>query len=161
MANNSRLNADQVSVLMTEGTFRGVRMLLEQKKLTDDEARAVLARSYEALLLEVEEAQKELHHIQSALTRLENICRQGRQNKNPGAGEHLHQQMGDNVVNLDNWIVSLMETDLTITGMLNPSLTRNKINQFGVAMNELMNKRAVAKNPVLDDPQLFSGYVNW
>lgn len=161
MGNGGRLSPDQVSVLMKEGTFRGVKALLQQNKLTDAEAGEILSRSYGALLLEIDEAKKEMQHIQNALTRLESTCRQGKKIQHPRVGDNLHQQLGDTVVNLDNWIVSLMETNLTITGMLNPSLTRNKITQFGIAMNALMDKRTSEKNPVLDDPSLFSGYVNW
>jgi hypothetical protein len=54
-----------------------------------------------------------------------------------------------------------METSMTITGMLNPQATRNKITEFAKAMNQLMDKRASELHPVLDDPKLFSGYVNW
>ncbi len=156
-----KLTSEQVSVLMREGTFHGVESLLKQNKMSQAEAAEILARSYGALLEEVEEAKKELQHIQTNLLRLEAACRQGKQNRGSRPAGTTRQNIGDTVVNMDNWIVSLMETNLTITGMLNPSLTRNKITQFGIAMNALMDKRAAEKNPVLDDPTLFSGYVNW
>lgn len=156
-----KLNNEQVTVLMREGTFHGIEMLQKQNKITAAEASEVLARSYGALLEQVEEAKKELQHIQSNLMRLEAACRQGKQARGQTPVTTTRQNLGDSVVNLDNWIVSLMETNLTITGMLNPALTRNKITQFGIAMNALMDKRAAEKHPVLDDPSLFSGYVNW
>jgi len=161
MGHSARLNDAQKDVLMKEGSFHGVRVLLQRNMLTDAEASAILSKSFGAILLQVDEAKKEMQHIQNALARMESICRSGKQSKQGQVGDQSHKMLGDTVVALDNWIVSLMETNLTITGMLNPSLTRSKIIQFGKAMNALMDRRASEKHPVLDDPSLFSGYVNW
>jgi len=157
---NPNLSNEQVSVLMKEGTFHGIEALEKQKKITPAQASAVLAASYSALLVEVEEAKKEIRHIQTALSQIENACRIGKQARGPRPAGNRNN-IGDSIVNMDNWVVSLMETNLTITGMLNPSLTRKKITQFGIAMNALMDKRAAEQHPVLDDPSLFHGYVNW
>jgi hypothetical protein len=156
MAN--RLNPQQLSVLMREGTFHGLRSLLNSGQITSEQASEVLARSYGAILGELEEAKRELKHIQNALTQLENVCRSGARSRNAKVGDINHQQLGQNLVTFDGWVVSLMETDLTITGMLNPTHTRSKIEQFGIAMNALMTKRAAEGHPVLDDPSLFNGY---
>jgi hypothetical protein len=155
------LTDQQRSILLKEGTFHGLRQLLSSRQITDGEASEIIARSYGAVLQEIEEAKKELQHIQNALIRLESICRSGKQLKNSKPGDPLHTQLGDNVVIFDNWTVSLMETNLSITGMLNPALTRKKISEFATAMNALMDKRASQLNPVLDDKELFKGYISW
>ena len=68
--------------------------------------------------------------------------------------------MTNHLITFDAWVASLLETDLTITGLLNPSHTRNKITELARALNALMDKRAAEGNPVLDDPNLFRGYVD-
>lgn len=67
------LSPDQVRILMNEGTFRGLHMLLRSKQITEEQARGVLARSYETLLGEVKEARRELQRVQNALVRLGRI----------------------------------------------------------------------------------------
>ncbi|HMJ08442.1 MAG TPA: hypothetical protein VK468_05520 [Pyrinomonadaceae bacterium] len=149
------------TVLMREGTFRGMASLLRDQKISEAQASQVLAKSYAVLLLELDEAKKEIKHIHDAVSRLEHTCRAGSQSRNAQAADSNHHHLSNGVIAFDGWVVSLMETDLTITGMLNPEFTRRKISEFGTAMNALMDKRASAGHPVLDDPSLFKGYVTF
>ena len=145
MANPTPLSPDQKSVLMNEGTFRGLKKLLNGNQITETQAAGVLVRSYETLLGQVREAKSELHRIQAALQRLENLIKTGKQFRRPLNTDQTHVQVGVTLNAFDGWVVSLMETNLTMTGMLNPAVTRTKIKEFGTAMNALMDKRA-AKN---------------
>ena len=115
---NSPLSPGQVQVLMTEGTFRGLRTLQKSNQITEAQAAGVLARSYDTLLGEVKEAKTELQRIQAALRRFENLCKTGKQSRNPLAAEQTSLQVGLALMAFDGWVMSLMETNLTITGML-------------------------------------------
>jgi hypothetical protein len=157
---NSRLSPDQVQILMNEGTFRGLKKLLQNNQITEEQARGVLTRSYETLLGQVKEARRELQRVQNALHKLENLFTIGKQSKKPFASDQTHVEVGVTLMAFDGWVVSLMETNLTITGMLNPAVTRTKIKEFGTAMNTLMDKRAAKNHPAFKDDELFDGYVN-
>ena len=160
MANGSTpLNPQSRAILMREGTFHGMKTLLTEKTVSEDVASYVLRSSYGALLVQVDEAKKELQRIQNALAQMESTCRAGKQARNPRPGDGTHVQLNQAVLAFDGWVVSLMETNLTVTGMLNPTFTRTKISEFSTAMSSLMDKRAAEQHPVLDDPQLFSGYL--
>lgn len=109
---------------------------------------------------QVNEAKAELQRIQAALLRFENLCRTGKQSRNPLTTDQTHVQVGATLMAFDGWVMSLMEINLTITGILNPAVTRTKIKEFGTAMNALMDKRAAKNHPAFEDPSLFDGYVN-
>lgn len=147
-------------VLMTEGAFRGLRMLKAKGTISEREAGEIASSVYGAILVEVEEARKELGHIQTALNALASSARQGQRAPGGSAGEMHFDRMTNHLITFDAWVVSLMETDLTITGLLNPGHTRNKITELARAMNALMDKRASESHPVMDDPSLFRDYVD-
>lgn len=160
MANPTPLSPAQKSVLMNEGTFRGLKKLINSNQITEAQAGGVLARSYETLLGQVKEAKSELQRIQTALLRLESLFQMGKRSRTPLTSDQTHVQVGVTLMAFDGWVMSLMETNLTITGMLNPVVTRTKIKEFGIAMNALMDKRAARNHPAFEDPDLFDGYVN-
>lgn len=149
----------QKQVLLREGSFRGIRQLESMRQITAPEAKAARISFMKTILAEVEEARKELVHLQNALTALGNAA-QSSIRQPGGPSEMAIDQMTNHVITFDAWVVSLVETDLTITGFLNPSHTRKKITEMSNALNALMDKRAAEKHPVLDDPSLFRGYVD-
>lgn len=157
---NPPLSPAQIRVLMDEGTFRGLTKLIQSRQITEAQARDILTRSYGTLLGQVKEAKKELQRIHAALTRLENLFAKGKQTRGPMSGDPTASEVGVTLMGFDGWVMSLMETNLTITGMLNPAVTRTKIKEFGTAMNALMDKRAAKNHPAFEDPDLFDGYVN-
>ena len=156
----TQLTSDQRSVLMSEGSFHGISSLLAQKKISPEDAGAVLSQTYDALLIEIREAKREMQHIAAVLDRLEHTCEQGRHSRHAVAGDSNHVHLNQNLIAFDGWVVSLMETDLTMTGLLNPKFTRTKITEFGKAMNDLMDKRSAAQHPLLDSKGAFDGYLN-
>ncbi len=157
---NQPLTPAQKSVLMNEGTFRGLTILLKSNQITEAQVREILGRSYNTLLGQVKEAKRELQRIQAALLKLEGLFTRGKQSRGPYASDPIPREIGTALLGFDGWVISLMETDLTITGMLNPAVTRAKIKEFGTAMNALMDKRAEKHHPAFKDDDLFDGYVN-
>ncbi|MGD9562390.1 MAG: hypothetical protein AB7F88_10480 [Pyrinomonadaceae bacterium] len=160
MANLPPLTLAQKKVLMTEGTFNGLKRLVRDDEITEEHARGILIRSYDTLLGEIREAKKEMLRIQTALLRLENLMRKGKQSRAPFLADPVRGDVGVALDAFDGWVVSLMETNMTMTGMLNPRVTRAKIKDFGTAMNALMDKRLARNHPAHKDPDLFDGYVN-
>ena len=157
---NPPLTPAQKRVLMDEGTFRGLRKLVRDNQITDSQARSILTRSYETLLGQIKEAKRELQHAHRALLKMENLIAMGKQSRKPFSNDTIPGEVGVSLMSVDGWVLSLMETNLTITGMLNPAVTRTKIKEFGTAMNALMDKRALMNHPAAKDPDLFDGYVN-
>lgn len=154
------LRKDQIDVLMAEGTFRGLKKLRERGAVTPAEEKIVIAGTYKAILEEVAEARRELSHIQNALAALAGAAQNAQRAPAGPAADNFYNQFTNHLITFDAWVVSLLETDLTMTGLLNPGHTRNKITEMAKAMNALMDKRAAERHPVLDDPNLFRGYVD-
>ena len=156
----SELSPQAKTVLMNEGFFHGLKMLLDKNEISQTDASAAIMRVYGAVLLEIQEARSEMRHLDNVLTRLEHIAQSGKNNRNGHPGDSNHHMLGENLVAFDGWAVSLMETVYTLTGMLNPAHTRGKFLKFTSAMNALMDKRESEMNPVLDDPSLFKSYFD-
>ncbi|MGE3168323.1 MAG: hypothetical protein AB7G18_14720 [Pyrinomonadaceae bacterium] len=154
------LTQNQIDVLMREGSFRGLLMMLERGEISESGVSAALTGIFRSLLGEIGEAKKEIVHIQNALAVMEGICRSAMHDRHGKANGLNTSRFTENLITLDAWVVSLVETDLTMTGMLNPGHTRKKIAELASAMNNLMDKRAAMKHPVFDDPNLFRGYVD-
>jgi hypothetical protein len=152
-------NDQQRQVLLKEGAFRGLRQLESMRQITPAESKAAKVSFMKTILDEVSEARKELAHLQTALTALGNAAQNG-VSQHGGPSEATIDQMTNHLITFDAWVISLVETDLTIAGFLNPGHTRNKITEMSRALNALMDKRAAEKHPVLDDPNLFRGYVD-
>lgn len=145
---------------MREGSFRGMIMMLERGEISESEVSAALSGIFRAILGEIGEAKREVVHIQNALAVMESICRAAMNDRRGKPNGLNASRFTENLITLDAWVVSLLETDLTMTGMLNPGHTRKKIVELASAMNNLMDKRAAMKHPVFDDPNLFRGYVD-
>lgn len=91
---------------------------------------------------------------------MESSARAGMQAKAGPGAEMAQHQFTNNLITFDAWVVSLVESDLTMTGMLNPSHTRKKITEMAAALNALMDKRAAAGHPLLAAPELFRNYID-
>ena len=154
------LRRDQKDALLAEGFGPGLRMLRSRGAITPAEEKAVTVTVYKTILNEVAEARRELNHIQMALTALAAAAEAGTRTPMGPGGDANFDKMTNSLITFDAWVVSLLETDLTITGLLHPKHTRNKITELAKAMNALMDKRAAERHPVLDDPNLFRGYVD-
>src|SRR6476661_4581210 len=160
MANQVAITQEQKNVLLNEGAFHGVAALVASNRMNSADASAVLATAYEGLLNQIREAKSELNHIERALSRLEHTCNHGKHSKHVSVGDSNHVHLNQNMIAFDGWVVSLMETDLTMTGILNPKFTRTKITEFGNAMNALMDKRMSEQFLRYKDSGLFKGYLN-
>ena len=154
------LTPQQRSTLVREGAFQGLKTLKASRTITDEQVKEVTVGVFKAILAEVAEARKELAHLQRALTAMENSARTCVRNPTGPMGDAAYVQMTEHLITFDAWVASLLETDLTITGLLAPTHTRMKISRLATAMNALMDKRAAELHPVMDDPSLFKDYVD-
>lgn len=153
------LKPHQRDILMREGAIRGLKTLTDRREVSAQEADAVLKSVLGAMLREITEARKEIARLNAALGAMEAACRSGMAGGAAGRSVSA-DRFTESFITFDAWAVSLMETSLTIAGLLNPAHARKKISEFSTAMNALLDKRAAAGHPVMDDPSLFSGYVD-
>ena len=91
---NPKLSPDQVGVLMNEGTFRGLKKLLQTGQITEAHGANILAKSYETLLGQVKEAKREMQRVQTALQRPENLLTIGKQSRKPLSRDTTHSEVG-------------------------------------------------------------------
>lgn len=98
------------------GFFSGYERILQKYRPDLAEAASFKSHLYGLLLKEVVEAKKESVKLQATLERMEARCRRGVQNpgtpKN-GWDEHATPLQND-VVALDGWVMSLLESDITL-----------------------------------------------
>lgn len=154
----AKLTFQQRAVLMNEGAVKGSQTLVDQGAISKELAQDIMKATYKTILEEIQEARREIVRIQSSLNMMENYARQA--SCNQGRSGNDHRMMTEHLITLDAWVVSLLETVLTVTGILNPSHTRKKIDQLATSMHALMDKRAAEQHPVLDDSSLFRDYVD-
>jgi hypothetical protein len=149
----------QIDILRREGAFRGLQTLSRQG-VSASEIRPVVVSVFKALQVEIAEARNELSRLQTSLGAMENACRSGAASPSSTGADPNIDRFQQSFITFDAWVVSLMETSLTIAGLMNPDHARKKVTEFASAMNALMDKRAAMKHPVMDDPSLFKGYVD-
>lgn len=149
----------QREMLIREGSFIGLQTL-SQQGVPPAVIKAIASGVFKALKVELAEARKELTHLQNAITSMDAACQAGLLHPSGTGKDGNIDRFVQTFITFDAWAVSLMETSLTIAGLLNPTHTRKKIVEFSNAMNALMDKRAAMQHPVIDDPSLFKGYVD-
>ena len=157
-----RITIEKANQLVFEqGAFVSLDTLMREYGVSVEKGGRLLGEFFRLLLLQIAEAQKETRHIQAALTRMEQTCREGSHARPSGHGEMrspLIDRFQRDLWALDGWVVSLLETDITLVGFVSPSLARNKVCQLNQAMNALLHKREAGLFPFLKDPALFADY---
>lgn len=71
--------------------------------------------AYEKLFEQINEARRELDHIRGALQRIEQLCRTNSQNFLD------RQRLFSEQETLNGWVVSLLETDISMVEIIAPS----------------------------------------
>lgn len=144
-----------------QGAFVSLETLVREYGVSPAKGERLLGEFFRMLLLQITEAQKEMRHIQAALARMEQTCREGSHVKPNGwsrGASPLIERFQRDLWALDGWVVSLLETDLTLVGFVSHSFARSKVCQLNQAMNALLRKREAGLFPFLKDPALFAHY---
>lgn len=157
-----RITVEKANRLALEqGAFVSLETLVREYGVSLKTEGRILGEFFRQLLLQIAEAQKETRHIQAALARLEQTCREGSHARPREHGEvqsPLIDRFQRDLWALDGWVVSLLETDLALVGFVSPSFARSKVSQLNQAMNALLHKREAGLFPFLKDPALFADY---
>lgn len=148
-------------LVFEQGAFESLITLVREYGLSPKAEARILGQIFGLLLPQVAEAQREIQHIQAALSRMEQTCKGGSYIRPRGYGEGqtpLINNFQRDLWALDGWVVSLLETDLTLCGVVSHSMTRGKVLQLNQAMTALLNRREAGLLPFLKDPTLFADY---
>lgn len=158
----ARISVEEANRLaLKEGAFISLDTLVREYGVSLKSKSRILASFFKLLSEQVREAQKEVQHIQSALNRLEQTCREGSRERplvSGNASSPLQGKFETDLWALDGWVISLLETDLTLKGFVNGHGIHNKVFQINQAMTALLNKRAANLTFNLKDPTLFEDY---
>ncbi len=144
-----------------QGAFVSLETLVREYGVSLKTEGRILGEFFRQLSLQIAEAQKETRHIQAALARMEQTCREGSHARPRRYGEGpslLVDRFQRDLWALDGWVVSLLETDLTLVGFVSHSFARDKVCRLNQAMNALLRKREAGLFPFLKDPALFADY---
>ena len=109
---------------------------------------------------DLKEASSEVAKIQAALQRLDQVSKNLEAAKFVSSADPRVAQFKKDLDALDGWTVSLLETVLKITGILDKAKARNKVSSLNTALLELMAKRVAADDPFRKDPSLFKAYMS-
>jgi hypothetical protein len=157
-----RITVEKANRLAFEqGAFVSLGTLVREYGVSLKTEGRILGEFFRQLSAQIAEAQKETRHIQAALARMEQTCREGSHARPRGLGEAqspLIDRFQRDLWALDGWVVSLLETDLTLVGFVSHSFARSKVCQLNQAMNALLHKRQAGLFPFLKDPALFADY---
>lgn len=158
----ARITVEEANRLaLKEGAFISLDTLVREFGVSLKSKSRILATIFEMLSEQVREAQNEVRHIQSALNRMEQTCREGSRERPLVYGNTSTPLIGTlqrDLWALDGWVVSLLETDLTLVGFVVGDPIRDKVFQINQAMTALHNKRAANLTFNLKDPTLFEDY---
>lgn len=144
-----------------QGAFVSLETLVREYGVSAKSEARILTGIFSLLSLQIAEAQKETQRIQAALARLDQTCKGGSQIRPRGSGvmqSPLIERFQRDLWALDGWVVSLLETDLTLVGLVSHSFARSKVGQLNQAMTALLNRREAGLFPFLKDPTLFADY---
>jgi len=125
-------------ILVKKGYFHGLDYILNEYGLSQEKERAVRRELYKYLNFKVQEAKKELVHIQTALTQMEAVCRRGEQSN---ATDNIYTEsegLRRACLNLEGWTISLLESLVTLeAAVLTPETAGNTVNKLKHSFAEL------------------------
>ncbi len=139
-----------------DGAFHTIRTYIAARRITPEQASAWTAQLFAVFEEKIKEAQKEVQHLQTVLMRLAAVAARGKR-------KHPYKEVDPHVVSLahelttlDNWVMSLYETDLTMISYGAPERARAKPGEMARAMEALYAKRLAEMKFTLNAPELFT-----
>ena len=158
----ARITAKEANRLaLKEGAFVSLDTLVREFGVSLKSKSRILAVIFKMLSEQVREAQNEVVHIQFALNRMERTCREGSRERPLVYGNSsspLVAAFETDLWALDGWVVSLLETNLTLKSFVNGHAIHNKVFQINQAMSTRIKKREANLTFNLKDPTLFEDY---
>jgi hypothetical protein len=103
------------------------------------------ASKFDLLLEQIAEAKRETEHLQRALRQMELICRQGADTASADYGNRQRDLMSSfdaDLRRLDGWVISLVETDLSMVEIISPP--GNPLKKT-IVLDQI--RRALARSP--------------
>lgn len=160
MAKKRLSKEDAFKVLWNNGFFHGWQKIVKEYEPSVAEGAAYKAYLFEKLLAKVQEAKRELQHLEQCVQRLEIACKRGTI-KNPATALQAFDDSAAAVRGgmqaFDGWVTSLLETDLTLLHYLfNPETSGNKLKNLQTSFAQLATLRAKEQQLWARDPDPFA-----
>lgn len=154
----SKLTKQQATQILAEtGYFYGLSRIQKSGGVAPDKFLAVKRGVYKFVNVKVQEAKKELVHIQTALNQMEMDCRRGAGSSSHGDPLAEAAALMRACMNLQGWAVSLFESVVTLEeGVLTPETAANTVKQLQSAFHQLWDKRVSEGYRMLNNhPEFF------
>jgi hypothetical protein len=139
----------------TEGAFSAINDYVDRKLISADEASSLVAQLFRLYQAKVEEAQKEVRHLDAVLGRLAHIARGGTHKRPYQSRDPQIVGLAHELTVFDGWVISLYETDLTMISYGAPDRARAKPLEMQRSMDALYRKRREEMQWSLNAPELF------
>jgi hypothetical protein len=148
-------NRELVEEISKRGAFKAMEHFVETGTITKDQAAFYVSAMYNYFLGQVQEAQREVGRLQAVLARMSALCDTGRRTKTWTARDPGVDKLGQEIVALDGWTISLYETDLTMVDFATPARGKDKASEFAASYDALRRKRIDELDFKLKAPSLF------
>jgi hypothetical protein len=142
----------------TRGAFNAILENVKKGAISTETASQWIAQLFTVYSSKVDEAKREVRHLDLVLQRLAHVTQQGAHPRPYEDRLPLLRQLSQELTTFDNWVVSLMETDLTMIWLAAPERARAKPQELAKAMAALTQKRIDQQKLSLNAPDLFSAY---
>jgi hypothetical protein len=150
---------EERQILSSQGKIEGLKTL-SQRGLPADVVEGYLSGWLGFWLKDqLAEAEREVRHLQSAVTRLQQLSMAIDQSKRIKLNDPRVGQFMSELRTFDGWMVSLTETVFSIYGFLDPKHARSKLSELNTAMSALLQKRETDQSPFEKDSSLFKSYL--
>lgn len=145
-----------VTAIAQHGLFGALWRFQEAGDLSAEHASRMLMAFFAKYEKQVQEAMHEADRIKAVLSRLASVCRRGATtNRRFTKDDVIIHELAQEAVTLDNWVISLYETDLTILGLARPDIAKQRPHELARSMDALWQKRVDEQVANLKDPGLF------
>lgn len=144
-----------VNEVAKQGIFHAIEFFFSRGDISEGQAKAWNAAAYQFFLDQIEEAQREVRRIDAVLVRLRNTANQAKLAPKWMPRDPRISQFAQDMGALDGWMISLLETSLTMSGFGAPERGRAKPHEIAQSMDRLWEKRIRELDFRLKDPSLF------
>lgn len=144
-----------VKEVAKQGIFHAIEFFFSRGDISEAQAKAWNAAAYQFFLDQIEEAQREVRRIDAVLMRLQYTAAQGKHAAKWMPRDPRISQFAQDMGALDGWMISLLETCLTMSGFGAPERGRAKPHEIAQSMDRLWEKRIRELDFRLKDPGLF------
>ena len=137
------------------GGWVATEQLRVEGKVDKDRAHKVYHKLFKYALGLAQEAQKEVRNTGASVQRLETICQRGSKFWSGRVMSAEYDALNEELLTFLGWTVSLVETVISLQGLIQPKAVPVRINQLASALQALHGRRQASTGLLNSGADLF------